>query len=145
VFLGHNWLKHHNPSVDWKDSQVVFDRCPPVCRPGLINACLDPDHSEDDANMGTPLLEDGDRLLMIDFSPAIDIRASSTPSVKLAEEAAKHQVKKSFEELVPLYLHNFCDVFDKKDFDELPPSCPWDHAIELLPGTVKSRQRMVQF
>ena len=26
-------------------------------------------------------------------------------------------------------------MFKKKDFDELPPSHPWDHVIELLPGT----------
>ena len=40
--------------------------------------------------------------------------------------------------MVPPYLRDFHDVFEKKDFDELPPSRPWDHAIELLPG-VESR------
>ena len=34
-------------------------------------------------------------------------------------------------------MKDYNDVFEKKEFDELPPSRPWDHAIELLPGTKK--------
>ena len=26
-------------------------------------------------------------------------------------------------------------VFEKNTFDELPPRHPWDHAIELIPGS----------
>lgn len=28
LFIGHEWLKLHNPSIDWKESSIVFDRCP---------------------------------------------------------------------------------------------------------------------
>ena len=31
IFLGHEWLKHHNPSIDWTHGQIVFDRCPEAC------------------------------------------------------------------------------------------------------------------
>jgi len=27
VFLGYEWLQHHNPSINWKTSQLVLDRC----------------------------------------------------------------------------------------------------------------------
>src|SRR5436190_5393137 len=134
VFLGHDWLKFHNPSIDWRMGLVVFDRCPPVCRPGLINACMDPDYDWEDDPTGLPILEDGDHLLLIDMSPEINNQAFATKSTLLAEKATKDMPKKTFEELVPAYLHDFQDVFEKKDFDELPPSRPWDHAIELLPG-----------
>ena len=33
----------------------------------------------------------------------------------------------------PSYLSDYADVFGKKEFDQLPPRCPWDHAIEIVP------------
>ena len=135
IFLGHDWLKLHNPSIDWRMGLVGFDRCPPVCRPGLINACMDPDYDPEDDSVTPLVLEDGDHLLMIDMAPEINNRAFATKSTLLAEQAAKNEPKRTFEELVPAYLQDFQDVFEKKDFDELPPPRPWDHAIELLPGS----------
>ena len=35
---------------------------------------------------------------------------------------------------LPAYLQDYRDVFGKKEFNELPPSRPWDHAIELIEG-----------
>jgi hypothetical protein len=28
IFLGHNWLTHHNPNIDWCRGTVVFSRHP---------------------------------------------------------------------------------------------------------------------
>ena len=33
VFIGHEWLKKHNPSIDWAKSEVKFNRCPIECTP----------------------------------------------------------------------------------------------------------------
>ena len=33
------------------------------------------------------------------------------------------------------YLQEFEDVFSKETFDTLPPWKPWDHVIELEPGS----------
>ena len=49
----------------------------------------------------------------------------------------RRKEQKTWKEQVPDYLHDFADVFTKEDFDELPPHRPWDHAIELLPGTTE--------
>ncbi len=27
IYLGHDWLKHHNPSVNWKTQSILFRRC----------------------------------------------------------------------------------------------------------------------
>ncbi len=27
IYLGHDWLKHHNPSVNWKTQLILFGRC----------------------------------------------------------------------------------------------------------------------
>jgi hypothetical protein len=80
-------------------------------------------------------LEEGDRLLLIDPTPAIQIRATGTKSTELAARQHAMKEKKPWTEHVPEYLHDFNDVFEKTDYDELPPARPWDHAIELLPGS----------
>jgi hypothetical protein len=63
------------------------------------------------------------------------ICTSRNIATDLAIQTNKKKEKKPFEEVVPAYLDDFQDVFEKVDFDELPESHPWDHAIELLPGT----------
>jgi hypothetical protein len=78
--------------------------------------------------------EDGKHLLLVDMSKQISICAFATHSTALAEQATKDALKIPFERAVSSYLHNFKDVFDEKDLDELPPSHPWDHTIELLLG-----------
>jgi hypothetical protein len=43
---------------------------------------------------------------------------------------------------VPLQYQDFHDVFEQQKRGGVPPSCPWDHAIELKPGapaTLRSR------
>ena len=32
LFLGIDWLQHHNPSINWEQSTLTFDRCPKQCR-----------------------------------------------------------------------------------------------------------------
>jgi len=71
---------------------------------------------------------------MVDMSAEINVRAYTSKAIELAEQAAKGTPKWSFEEMVLAYAHEFRTVFERKDFDELPPSRPWDHAIELIPG-----------
>ena len=80
-------------------------------------------------------LEEGDHLLLIDPTPAIQIRASSNIAMDLAIKVNKKKEKKPWKDTVPKYLHDFADVFEKQDFDELPPHQPWDHAIELVSGS----------
>ena len=31
IFLGHDWLKKHNPNIDWKEGKISFKRCPEKC------------------------------------------------------------------------------------------------------------------
>jgi len=34
LILGYNWLKDHNPKVDWKKGEVEMTRCPLRCEGG---------------------------------------------------------------------------------------------------------------
>ena len=31
IFIGHEWLKKHNPSIDWIKATINFNRCPEEC------------------------------------------------------------------------------------------------------------------
>ncbi|KAJ7674368.1 hypothetical protein B0H17DRAFT_946543 [Mycena rosella] len=32
VIIGFNWLKQHNPNIDWQKGEITFSRCPPECK-----------------------------------------------------------------------------------------------------------------
>ena len=101
---------------------------------------LAPDVEEDveEASL-SPLLEEGDRLLATSLPPEHEfIAATSTTSQRLAQAFAANSKVQSFRDAVPNYLHDFEDVFSKASFDVLPERKPWDHAIELEPGSKPS-------
>jgi hypothetical protein len=61
----------------------------------------------------------------------------SNKAQEFALKDAQEKKKKTFEELVPDYLHNFADVFAKDGLNKLPPSRPGvDHRIETKPGFI---------
>ena len=47
IFLGHDWLSHHNPSIDWFQGTLHFDRCPGQC--GFREEDLEKEEPKDEA------------------------------------------------------------------------------------------------
>jgi hypothetical protein len=43
-------------------------------------------------------------------------------------------------QIVPESFHQFASVFEKESFDSLPERRPWDHAIDLIPGSLPGDQ-----
>ena len=39
MIIGHTWLHHHNPEIDWKTGDVTLTRCPTDCRIVVRKAC----------------------------------------------------------------------------------------------------------
>ncbi|SJL16075.1 uncharacterized protein ARMOST_19591 [Armillaria ostoyae] len=126
LYLGHDWLKRHNPVINWNTGTVIFGRCQCVTNPfPLPNA--DPDDRWDEE------LEDGDTILAINMEQEAEIRAvHHANDLAAAANAEKHT--KTFEEMVPPDYCSFHDLFSKENFDELPARKLWDHAIELVPN-----------
>src|SRR5258708_7098281 len=127
IIIGHSWLTHHNPEVDWACQSVTMSRCPPECR-GRSNRGV----AEDDR----PEPRD---VIYTTFIPPErvehHIRATGTPLQRLAQEAQKAEVSQPLKDMVPAQYHNFRDIFSKEAFNELPPQKVWDHTIDLSPGT----------
>jgi len=38
ILLGMDWLRAHNPSIDWGAKTIKFDCCPPHCHPSDVEA-----------------------------------------------------------------------------------------------------------
>src|ERR1700730_10987655 len=35
LILRHDWLKRHNPNIDWEKAELSLTHCPPACSPSL--------------------------------------------------------------------------------------------------------------
>ena len=124
IFLGHNWLRHHNPDIDWRRKIIQFNRCP--------GSCYQEEIGEDPEQEIEPGMEEGERLLAIHIgAEELSVRMKMTHSTEIA---SAHKDTRTIEEILPSYCLLYRDVFEKKTFDELPPRRPWDHTIELIPG-----------
>jgi hypothetical protein len=56
--------------------------------------------------------------------------------------AGEQEKKKTFEELVPSYLHDYADIFADDGLNQLPPSRPGvDHRIDTKPGFIPKTSR----
>jgi hypothetical protein len=121
--LGYDWLQQHNPSIDWTNFRIKFDRCPTKCG----------SHS---------LQEDVIYKSLRAPKNPVSLRSFMPPRInvltKLAIQQERQKEKKSWKQFVPQEYHKFKDVLTKKEFDQLPLNCPWNHAIELWPDAVTS-------
>ena len=63
------------------------------------------------------------------------IWATQTKATEITVEEAKKRKSKSFEEMVPEWLHDYREVFEAEQFNKLPPQRQWDHVIKLKEGT----------
>jgi hypothetical protein len=76
----------------------------------------------------------------------VDYQKTSNKAQEFAlagEQEKKKKKKKTFEELVPKYLHDFGDVFADDGLNQLPPSQSGiDHRIETKPGFIPKSSKL---
>ena len=150
VILGDAWLHKHNPEIDWRTGEISMTRCPRECRVKknvqarerrarrLQEKNLEKDTPTINAKQDEPFQPDkGDRLFMVRLLPKRDIYAVIPPSVsaQLTEGARRSQLQALNDSRIPVWCQEFKQVFAKESFDQLPPRKPWDHAVELKPGS----------
>ncbi len=125
IFLGMTGSPDITQSLIGSRGGLTFARC--QCRKSsFMLPDADPDDKWDEE------LEEGDTILVIDFTQAILIHAHHAND--LAAKANEGKEAKTFEEMVPEWCRDFADLFEKKNFDKLPEPRTWDHAIELTPN-----------
>jgi len=148
LILGYNWLKDHNPKIDWKKGEVEMTRCPlrykggralrkeqthqkrtelralRSCRDGPTPLLQEESESEEEPpQTHYPSWELGDRLFLTCFLPEpdqVELRAAATISQHLMEGARHSAEAQAATTPLPAYIVEFRSVFAKKDFDILP-------------------------
>ena len=116
IYLGYDWLKTHNPIINWKTKEITFT-CSNDHTPHLID-----DDDEDETPECTRSWKGGDRIFQIDALEYLRATQPQRLAMDLAIEADKIKHTKTFEEVVPEVYHDLKkDVFDKDIFEELPP------------------------
>ena len=106
----------------------MFNRCPKECDYVVSLDNLEADQDQKDVPIEPQMpLQPGERL----FAFNIDAYLNRHMEVKETEHIL-NQKDPVFEERVTVHYHEYKDVFDKKDFDELPERHIWDHAVELM-------------
>ncbi|PFH46443.1 hypothetical protein AMATHDRAFT_154988 [Amanita thiersii Skay4041] len=118
IFLGHDWLKYHNPKIDWKQSTLEFSRCPGACHRGsMVNS----PEEEIDIPYNWDEMEEGDHLLVVQIGQEeLPLRAYQSKVGQLAEQMYKPQLSQDFNAKLPAYCRPYHKVFEKKTFDQLP-------------------------
>ncbi|SJL09565.1 uncharacterized protein ARMOST_12945 [Armillaria ostoyae] len=112
LYLRHDWLKRHNPTINWATGTVIFGRCQCVKNPFPLPDA-DPDDRWDEE------LEDGDTILAVNMEEELTIRAVHHAN-DLAATANADKPQRTFKEMVPPDYRSFRDLFSKENFDELP-------------------------
>jgi len=162
LILGYDWLKDHNPKIDWEKGEVEMTRCSLQCEEGralrkeqtrqkrielrALRSCYDgpiPLLQEESESEEEPLQthhlswELGDQLFLTRLLPEpdqVDLQATATTSQHLAEGARRSTEAQAATTPLSAYLMEFQSVFTKEDFDILLEHRKWDHVIELIPG-----------
>ncbi|CDO69613.1 hypothetical protein BN946_scf184851.g1 [Trametes cinnabarina] len=148
MILGYTYLRRHKPEIDWERGEWRFTRCPESCAP---RACKRDHVAEEEADelqlpredpLITPLDELGEECIK---NPHINwISTEDSEDHKVAQLTAEILAKdleevedddtRNWKTLVPEYLHEFGDVFSKKQSERMPVRKPYDHGIDLEEG-----------
>jgi len=137
ILLGMDWLKVHNPNIDWGTNKLCFNCCPPQCHPieswnPTIMQMLPVDKWKSQNNNYLDYTTYGmDALQCIMahkkqyFEPRIRKTTVSTTIAKAERKKTKD---------IPLDFWKYLFVFSDKEAQWLPKNQPWDHKIDLIPG-----------
>jgi hypothetical protein len=121
VIIGYNWLRKHNPEIDWEKGELKFSRCPPACKRARLQEEWDEEDQEE--------IQEGDRVFItriysesaLPQRDSAHIRAMGSVATKLAAAAHEAKGEQTLEGSVPEhYLRDFRGVFEKDKFDKLP-------------------------
>ena len=151
LVLGHSWLTHYNPLIDWVLGHIEFQKStlqmpaalvPPVkSTPTSASAAAHPPDSPPTSD-SPPLSAPYVSLI----GAAAFVRASKLPGAmsftlyicaedaKLRSAAASPPVNTPNMAGVPTTYHNFADVFSKAKATTLAPHCKYDLRIDLEEG-----------
>src|SRR6267154_2891802 len=151
IILGTDWLKAHNPEVNWTTSQLAFMRCPRTCtlserpliirptttmHPTMMISILEPRTPE----LIEPALDDVAAVPFMLWEQLFKYHTPATIQTKMTHSMhLAVQTKGPDHNHIPSQFQKYATVFSKQAAQCLPQHQPWDHAIDLKPNTVMKK------
>jgi hypothetical protein len=141
ILLGTDWLKAHNPNINWAKNTIYMDQCPPLCRPRqtpeptiayLLPTCDWETQIDDDIDISINSI-DVSQHIMAHMEQQMPEIARTMVSTTLAIR------KQTLPTEIPPEFAWYHKVFSDKQAQHLPKNQPWDHRIELIPGKEMSK------
>ena len=139
VIIGIDWLREHNPEIDWAEGTVRMSRCPPKCsRHSKVKGHMESvkfDRSiyfvgteqEEDSTPEEDIPEE----VWLTPMERDSLRLSATKTniaTRLAQEAEQPgKSKKPLEEMIPSQYHEYLSVFSEEASYRLAEHSQWDH------------------
>ena len=162
VMIGIDWLRYHNPEINWYEGEMKMSRCPDSCQAKEPTKATKPASKGDTGDRPTahrrkekkpkkeprrkqqvPMDVDEEdpepEPMVIDGTrlekgDRLFVLAGYTYSSEIAAQEAQQKLAKTLEEMVPEQYRDFMKLFSKEASDRLPEHGPFDHVIELVPG-----------
>jgi hypothetical protein len=135
ILLGMDWLKAHNPSINWAKNLIHMDRCPPLCKPChtpgpttayLLPTCEWEAQINDDTDVAINSINVSQHVMAHMERQMLEI-ARTMVSTTLAMR------KQMLPSEIPPEFTQYHRIFSDKQAQRLPKNQPWDHRIELIP------------
>lgn len=126
IIISINWLRKHNPIIDWKQGNIMLTCCGFKGNPIVVQRGLPPGQVR-----RYSIYEEIKKMHTKD--PVYQAMASFSKSQELAVKAKDNKVK-SFEEMVLKQYQDYKDVFLKDKSNRLPEHKPWDLKINIKEG-----------
>ena len=120
LILSHDWLRKHNPDIDWTTGDVKLSRCPPKCK-SLMDMCFA-------------------KLILDNETQEMWVQAvKSHESKNDVNESTLEEAQK----LVPREYWEYLDIFSKSKSERMPLRKPWDHGIDLKEDFPQKKGRLI--
>lgn len=148
MMLGFSFLYKHNPEIDWQ-GKMEFTRCPDTCASKArktqdIEAGTEELQLEPDLPWELPLDQIG---IEDPENPYINWVEITDSNDRTQQEVIAFMLDKEFKEeddedttnwksIVPEWVHDYGNVFSKKQSERMPERKPYDHPIDFEKNAV---------
>jgi hypothetical protein len=136
ILLGTDWLKVHNPNINWANNRIHLDRCPVLCRPHhtpgptiayLLSTCDWEEQIDDDMDIAINSIDGSQHIMTHMERQMLEIaRTTVSTTIAIRNQTLPSEIPKEFAQ--------YHQVFSNEQAQCLLKNQPWDHHIELIPG-----------